>query len=71
MVPLESYCYNNDGDIATATRTQFNTALTTYLGGAQQLVWHRPSPGGSDGSAHDVSSMTISSKVSTLRSRRT
>jgi hypothetical protein len=70
LVPLEAYCYAADGTLDATNASQMQTAVNTFVTNTNYVIWHRPSPGGSDGGIATVTSGTIPDKVSTLRSRR-
>lgn len=70
LVPLEGYCYAADGTLDATNASQIQTAVNTFVSGGDTVIWHRPSPGGSDGAQCPVTSGTVPDKVSTLRSRR-
>jgi len=71
LVPLEGYCYDNTGSLDGTNLSQMQTAVNTLVGALDMLVWHRPTPGGSNGGSASIIAGTIPDKVSTLRSRRT
>lgn len=71
LVPLEGYCYANDGTLDATNASQIQTALNTLQATDLLVVWSRPVPGGRSGSIHTITSMTLPDKVSWLRSRRT
>jgi hypothetical protein len=71
LVPLEGYCYANDGTLDATNASQIQTALNTLQATDTLVVWSRPVPGGRAGSFHTITSMTIPDKVSWLRTRRT
>ena len=73
LVPLGGAAYQNDGTLNDGDRTAMATAATTLCSYQDNLVlaiWHRPSPGGSDGVAAQVSSASVTDKAAVLRSRR-
>jgi hypothetical protein len=71
LVPLEGYCYANDGTLDATNASQIQTALNTLQATDLLVVWSRPVAGGRSGSLHTITSMTLPDKVSWLRSRRT
>jgi len=74
MVPLQSLpSFDTDGSLNPSTRLTMLTAATNLVNDATGLpffIWHRPTPGGSDGAAGPVTSTTINDKTAVLRSRR-
>jgi len=71
LVPFLSSSYQSDGTIATAVITATNTAAAALVAGAGLSVWHRPSPGGSNGSKSAMTSGALVDRVAVLRTRRT
>lgn len=51
-------------------QTAANTLIAAAAAPNSLYVWHRPSPGGSDGLHHVIVSATVPNKVVVLRSRR-
>jgi len=74
MVPLQSLpSFDADGSLNPSARLTMLTACTNLMNDATGLplfIWHRPSPGGSDGAAGSVTATTINDKTAVLRSRR-
>lgn len=73
LVPLAGAAYDNDGSILTAAVTALQAAGAAMIAsfGSDLKVWHRPSPGGSNGSAKTVNSCVVPDVAVVLRSRRT
>ena len=71
MVPLITAAYDSNGTIASSHLGTMTSAANALVTTDTLMVWHRPSPGGSDGALIDVVTGTVADKVSTLRSRRT
>ena len=71
LVPLLGSLYDTNGTIAAGTVTTTQTAANAVVASAKVQIWHRPSPGGSDGALWPMLSATVPDKVATLRSRRT
>lgn len=72
LVPLAG-AFQTDGTLDTSFLSTLRTAATTFATSTSGLdisVWHRPSPGGSDGAAGEVVSATVTDKTAVLRSRR-
>lgn len=72
LVPLAG-AFAPDGTLDNSFRTTLLTASNTFANSTSGLdisVWHRPSPGGSDGAAGQVTAATITDKTAVLRSRR-
>lgn len=74
LVPAASISYGTDGTIESVTLGTLTTQATTLagIGGTSPLqVWSRPStPGASDGTNFDVSSVSVPDLAAVLRSRR-
>ena len=70
LAPLLASCYQSDGTIESATFGAIQTAAANLVTAGSISVWHRPSPGGSDGSASAVIGSSIPDRVTALRSRR-
>jgi len=71
LVPLYGTKYDTNGTIDNTALGVFQSAANALVVADQLGVWHRPSPGGSDGAFVDVTTAVVADKVSTLRSRRT
>jgi len=71
IVPVLGSIYDTSGTIANASVSDVQGWSNTLVSAAVLRVWHRPSPGGSDGSAYPFMSASVPDKVATLRSRRT
>lgn len=71
MVPAASVLFGTDGRITSASLASLSAALTTYLAAVstKQVIWSRPIPGRA-GSIHQVTTATIPSIPTALRSRR-
>lgn len=74
MVPLQSLpSFDTDGTLNPSARLTMLTACTNFMNNATGLpffIWHRPTPGASDGAAGSVTATTINDKTAVLRSRR-
>lgn len=71
MVPLLGSAYDGSGTIQNASVATVQTASNALVAAGVLRVWHRPSPGGSDGVSYPFMSALVPDRVSTLRSRRT
>lgn len=72
LVPMRSPSFGTDGSIDSTTLTSIQTAAAAMIAsfGSDLKVWHRPSPGGSNGSAVTVNSATVPDVAVVMRSRR-
>lgn len=74
IVPLTAVAYAADGTLSDTLRTTFQTNANALLDpGITDLplcIWAQPAPGGSDGTAHQVTTATVADKTAVLRSRR-
>lgn len=73
IVPMIATAYDLDGSLDNTRRTAMQTAANTLCSFQDNLVlavWHRPTGGGSDGVAAQVSSASITDKAAILTSRR-
>lgn len=73
IVPIASGSYDTDGTLNNTSRTTINTAATAFIGPTIDMVlaiWHRPTTGGTDGAAYDVTTASVRDKTAVLRSRR-
>lgn len=73
IVPLQASSFEADGTLTSTVRTALITAgnaLADASIGIDLAVWHRPSPGGSDGAAAGVTTCTVNDRGAVLRSRR-
>jgi hypothetical protein len=71
LAPLLGASFENNGTLVNANVTTIQTAVTTLAASGKLLIWHRPSPGGSNGASHAVVAGTVPDKVTSLRTRRT
>jgi len=71
LCPILGASYDAQGTIGAGTLGVFGPAATTLVGAGKQLIWHRPTPGGTNGSSHAVTAAVVPDKVTSLRSRRT
>lgn len=71
MLPIAGAGYDNDGTITSTYLTTFQNAANTLVSAGGLLVWHRNTPGGSDGTSAAVVSAVVPDRVSSLRTRRT
>lgn len=71
LVPIVSECYDVDGSIDAPNLARFRDAALDLFTACDLAIWHRPtSPGGSDGSAHEVTGSAVRDRAAVLRSRR-
>jgi hypothetical protein len=70
LCPIVSSLFDVQGTPGAATVTMFQTAATTLVGSGKMVIWHRPPPGTTSGSAHAVVGATVPDKVTSLRTRR-
>lgn len=71
LIPVLGSVYESNGTISNAIVTTLQTAANLLVTNGTTIIWHRPDPGGSNGSSHIVLDAQVPDKVSTLRSRRT
>ena len=71
LCPLLSSVYDNNGTIQDPTVAAWQTAANTLVASGALHIWHRPSPGGSDGTSSSVTAAAVQDRVASLRSRRT
>lgn len=71
MVPAASAVFSTDGRITAASQASLNAALATYVAAVagKQVIWSRPIPGRA-GTMHPITTATIPSLPTALRSRR-
>jgi len=70
LTSIEAVNYDGQGTIVAACLTNFNTAAGVLAATGKLMIWHRPSPGGSDGSSGAVTSGSVPDKVTWLQTRR-
>jgi len=73
IVPMSAGSYDTDGTLTSAALTAINTGATGLVAPTIDLplaVWARPTPGGSDGAAYDVTTYKVRDRTAVLRSRR-
>lgn len=73
FVPLSTSAYDTAGTLNDTVRTNILSAANTFITpdtNLQFAIWHRPSPGGSDGSSGAVVATSITDKTAVLKSRR-
>lgn len=70
LAPLLASEYQADGSITAACLTTLNTAAATLEALGKIVIWHRPSPGGSNGIAATVTSGNVPDQVTSLKTRR-
>jgi len=70
MCPLLASEFQTDGTVTAACITTLSAAATTLVATDDLRIWHRPSPGGSDGDSGAVVGFSIADRVTALRSRR-
>jgi hypothetical protein len=74
LVPIAGAQYKNDGGLADGNTTAWAAVADDLFAAdsGSMRIWSRPSTGGgSDGTSHAVTGVTVPNKVSWLRSRRT
>jgi len=71
LVPLLGSTYDSQGTIDNGNRAVLEAASNDLRVTDVCVIWHRPSPGGSNGSIHDIDAAQVPDAVSTLRTRRT
>ena len=73
MCPSSGSTFGLNGRINAPVLTAFQTAANDLVAAASPgfVIWHRPTPGGSDGVAHPVTGAQVPSDPSWLTSRRT
>ncbi len=62
--------FDSDGTLNGTAMNALQTAADDLAATGLLRVWHRNSPGGSDGVAHAVTSASIPDRITSLRSRR-
>lgn len=62
--------YDSSGTILAGALTAFQNAANALVASNKMVVWHRPSPGGSNGSQHPYLSAAVPDVVTSVRSRR-
>jgi hypothetical protein len=72
LVPLRNSAFANDGSLDSTALSTIQTAAAAMVTafGADLKVWHRPSPGGTNGAAYTVNSATVPDLAVVMRSRR-
>jgi len=70
LCPLLASEFQSDGTIAAATMTAITNAANTLATAGVLQIWHRPSPGGSDGVSSVTVGASVPDRVTALRSRR-
>lgn len=71
LVPLVGGAYDTSGTILTESLGTMQAAANALVSSDLLRIWHRPSPGASNGQSYPISSAQALDKVATLRSRRT
>lgn len=71
LCPLMITSFDAFGTINDTEKTAMQNAATTLAATDKLIIWHRPSPGGSDGTNRLVLAGVVPDKVTSLRSRRT
>lgn len=69
--PLIGAAYQNNGTLEPTVVSDFTTIPKVMILADDYLVWHRPTPGLSNGSSHTIVNTLVKDQVSTLRTRRT
>jgi len=67
---LINTCYTATGVLTAGTMTSINTPATALVGTGNFGVWHRNTPGSTDGFFSSMTSAVVPSTVISLRSRR-
>lgn len=70
LCPLLASQYDTSGVLTSGWLSALATAAAGIVTAADFRIWHRPTPGGSDGSSSGITSFGNPSTVSSLRSRR-
>lgn len=70
LTNLSSAMYQSNGSIDDGIVTLVQTAADNLVATGSILVWHRPTPGGSNGTSALVTSALVPDQVTSLRSRR-
>lgn len=71
LCPVLGGVYDSSGTIDNTARASMESNAATFFAAVGLYIWHRPDPGGSNGSSGEVTSATIPDRVTSLRSRRT
>jgi len=70
MCPILASEFQTDGTITAAALTTLGTAAGVLVTADVLKIWHRPTPGGTDGISSAVVGYSIADRVTALRSRR-
>lgn len=70
LAPTIAGCFENDGTPTAANITTVTTAGNTLVTATGMYVWHRPTPGGSNGAAVGIANCQVPNRGTALRSRR-
>lgn len=71
LCPIINDQFDSGGTLNNTTVTNWQTAANALVSAGKIVVWHRPSPGGSDGIAATVTGAVVPDRVTSLRTRRT
>jgi hypothetical protein len=71
LCPVKDDQFDSSGTINNTSRTTWATAAGVLAAVGKLVIWHRPSPGGSNGGTGVVTAATVPDKVTSLRTRRT
>lgn len=70
LTNLVTGCYDSTGTIDNSNLGTLQTAATTLANTGKLKVWHRPSPGGSNGASGFIATASLPDQVTSVRSRR-
>jgi hypothetical protein len=72
IVPLQNSVWDSNGLLTTTYLNTVKTACAALIayGGGKFVIWHRPSPGGTDGKRGVVTDFKVNQKADFLSSRR-
>lgn len=62
--------YDTSGTITNANVVTIQNAANAVVAGGKTVIWHRPSPGGSNGSSAALLSANVPDQVTSVRTRR-
>jgi hypothetical protein len=71
LAPLISGTFDAAGTLNDANVATMQAAATALAASNKLIIWHRPHPGGSDGTNRLVIAAVVPDKVTSLRTRRT
>ncbi len=70
LTGIETVNYDSAGTIGSSCLTNFTTAAATLAATGKLQIWHRPTPGGSNGGNSVVTGSAVPDRVAWLRTRR-